>query len=286
MLTAGEWTGDAVFLDGEDVTDQVNEDFGFDITQDRYTFERNGDYTESIAGNNLEGKWEYQNNERVIVFDEGTDDEFTVVISKLDEDEFFYDVLHRPDGAAFPLKVRSMVGIIPLFAVTTIEPALLEQLPEFAERLDWFLDHRADLAALVSHWQVPGLGQRRLLALCRGHRMKRVLRRALDPAEFLSLYGIRSLSRYHIDHPYSLEVQGVNYSVTYQPGESQSGLFGGNSNWRGPVWFPVNYLLIEALQQFHHYYGDDFLVECPTNSGHYMTLKAIADELSNLRIVS
>jgi hypothetical protein len=198
-----------------------------------------------------------------------------------EQDEFFYDVLHQPDGHSFRLKVRSMVGIIPLFAVTTIEPALLEKLPEFAERLVWFLEHRPDLAALVSRWQEPGQGARRLLALCRGHRMKCVLRRALDEGEFLSPFGVRSLSRFHAEHPYELELAGASHTVSYQPGESQSGLFGGNSNWRGPVWFPVNYLLIEALQQFHHYYGDDFLVECPTGSGRFLTLKAIADELSN-----
>jgi hypothetical protein len=197
-----------------------------------------------------------------------------------DQDEFFYDVLHvEPDGA-MPLKVRSMVGLIPLFAVATIESALLDRLPEFRTRLEWFLEHRPHLAALVSRWQEPGMGERRLLALCRGHRMKRVLRRMLDEREFLSPYGVRALSRYHAEHPYVLDVDGTRYTVEYLPAESNSGLFGGNSNWRGPIWFPVNYLIIESLQQFHHYYGDDFTVECPTGSGQYRTIGAVADELS------
>src|SRR5690349_21137854 len=197
-----------------------------------------------------------------------------------EEDEFFYDVLHVGEGAHVPLKIHSMVGLIPLFAVATIEPATLEALPEFKRRLEWFLKHRPHLAALVSRWQEPGLGERRLLALLRGHRMKCVLRRMLDETEFLSAYGVRALSRYHADQPYVLEVEGARYVVEYLPGESNSGLFGGNSNWRGPIWFPVNYLIVEALQEYHHYYGDDFKVECPTGSGRFLTLQEIADEIS------
>jgi hypothetical protein len=197
-----------------------------------------------------------------------------------EEDEFFYDVLSHGPHQNIPIKIHSMVGLIPLFAVTTIEPALLDRVPEFKERLEWFLEHRPHLAKLVSRWQEPGLGERRLLALCRGHRMKRALRRMLDEAEFLSPYGVRALSRYHAEHPYVFEAGGQRYTVEYWPGESYSGLFGGNSNWRGPIWFPVNYLLVESLQQFHHYYGDDFKVECPTGSGQYLTLNEIADELS------
>jgi hypothetical protein len=197
-----------------------------------------------------------------------------------EEDEFFYDVLHLPDDTITPIRVRSFVGLIPLFAVKTIEPALLETLPEFKERLEWYLANRPDLAQLVSRWQEPGVGERRLFALCRGHRMKRLLRRALDPEEFLSDYGVRSLSRYHARQPYTLRVDGHDYLVRYEPGESETGVFGGNSNWRGPVWFPVNYLLIESLQKYHHYYGDDFKVECPTGSGRLLTLRQIADELS------
>src|SRR5438270_4530780 len=144
------------------------------------------------------------------------------------EDEFFYDVLHLPDGRAFPLKVRSLVGLMPLLAVETIEPDLLDRLPGFKRRMDWFLNHRPDLASLVSRWQQPGIGERRLLALVRGHRMKRVLKRMLDPEEFLSDSGIRAISRYHLEHPYRLEVNGSVHEVRYEPGESSTGLFGGN----------------------------------------------------------
>ncbi|HEY8516728.1 MAG TPA: glucosidase [Candidatus Binatia bacterium] len=197
-----------------------------------------------------------------------------------EEDSFFYDVLRTPDGKSVPLKVRSMVGLIPLFAVTTIEPEELEKLPDFKERLEWFLEHRPEMSNLVSRWTEPGAGERRLLAILRGHRMKCVLRRMLDENEYLSPYGVRSVSRYHLDHPYVYEFDGARYEVRYQPAESTSGLFGGNSNWRGPIWFPVNYLLIEALQQFHWYYSDDFKVECPTGSGIFLTLAEVADELS------
>ena len=196
------------------------------------------------------------------------------------EDEFFYDVLRLPNGSYLPLKVRSLVGLIPLFATTTIEAAQLDALPDFRDRLERFLAYRPDLAGLISRWAEPGAGDRRQLALVRGHRLKRLLKRALDPQEFLSDYGIRSLSKYHQEHPYTLDVEGTTYTVSYEPAESRSGTFGGNSNWRGPIWFPVNYLLIEALQRFHHYYSDDFLVECPTGSGQMMTLKGIADHLS------
>jgi hypothetical protein len=197
-----------------------------------------------------------------------------------DQDEFFYDVLHCGRGETRQIPLRSMVGLIPLFAVTTIEPAVLRALPEFKRHMEWFLEHRPHLARLVSRWQEPGLGERRLLAILRGHRMKRVLRRMLDETEFLSPYGVRALSRGYADQPYVFEMGGARHVVQYWPAESQGELFGGNSNWRGPVWFPVNYLIIEALQQFHHYYGDDFHVECPTGSRQYLTLRQIADELS------
>ncbi|HWE63274.1 MAG TPA: glucosidase, partial [Chloroflexota bacterium] len=156
----------------------------------------------------------------------------------------------------------------------------LKRFPALTSRLEWFLSYRPDLAALISRWHEPGAGDRRQLALVRGHRLKRLLKRALDPDEFLSPYGVRALSRYHLDHPYQLPVDGNVYTVQYEPAESRSGTFGGNSNWRGPVWFPVNYLLIEALERFHHYYSDDFLVECPTGSGRKMNLKQVADFLS------
>ncbi len=198
-----------------------------------------------------------------------------------DEDEFFYDVLHLPNDDVRKLKVRSLVGLMPLLAVETIGPDLLEMLPGFKRRMDWFLMHRPDLAGLVSRWQEPGMGERRLLALVRGHRMKRLLKRMLDPAEFLSDYGIRALSRYHMDHPYRVDLNGSTFEVRYEPAESSTGLFGGNSNWRGPIWFPINFLIIEALQKFHYYYGDDFLVESPTGSGQQRTLWQIAADISH-----
>jgi hypothetical protein len=197
-----------------------------------------------------------------------------------DEDGFFYDVLNLPNGQAIPLKVRSLVGLSPLFAVETLEPELLSEVPEFTARLNWYLNYRPDLAALVSRWHEPGLGERRLLSLLRGSRMKKLLRRALDETEFLSDYGLRALSRYHKDHPYTFRWEEGEMSVAYEPGESRSGLFGGNSNWRGPIWMPMNYLLIESLRKFHHYYGDDFRVECPTGSGRFMSIGEVADELS------
>jgi hypothetical protein len=197
-----------------------------------------------------------------------------------DTDKFFYDVLHLPAGQHVPLKVRSMVGLIPLFAVETLEPELLAAVPEFAQRLEWFLNYRPDLAALVSHWNEKGRGQRRLLSLLRGHRMKRLLSRMLDETEFLSAYGVRALSRVHAEQPYTFRVDGMDLAVRYQPAESDSGLFGGNSNWRGPIWFPVNYLLIESLQKFHHYYGEEFRIECPTGSGVYLSIEEVAAELS------
>jgi hypothetical protein len=198
-----------------------------------------------------------------------------------EEDQFFYDVLNLPNDEKVRLRIRSMVGLIPLFAVETLEPELLERLPGFRKRLEWFLNHRPDLAGLVSHWESPGRGQRRLLSLLRGHRMKRLLRRMLDESEFLSDYGVRALSRAHLAHPFVLKVGNVDQSVRYAPGESESRQFGGNSNWRGPIWFPLNFLIIESLQKFHHYYGDDFRVECPTGSGHYLTIEEVATELSH-----
>ena len=195
-------------------------------------------------------------------------------------DEFYYDQLRTPGGREIDLRVRSMVGLIPLFAVETIEPALLKRLPEFAGRMKWFLDYRPDLARLVSRWQEPGLGERQLLSLLRGHRMKCLLRRMLDETEFLSEHGVRGLSKVHERNPYRLECSGSAHVVEYWPAESLNGLFGGNSNWRGPVWMPVNFLIIESLQKFHHYYGDDFKVECPTRSGRFVTINDVANELA------
>ena len=179
-----------------------------------------------------------------------------------------------------PLKVRSMVGLIPLFAVETLEPELLDELPEFAERLEWFLNYRPDLAKLVSRWNEPGMGQRHLLSLLRGHRMKCLLRRMLDETEFLSDYGVRALSKVHERAAVSISTPtATRMKSAIGRRNPMSGLFGGNSNWRGPIWMPVNYLLIESLQKFHHYYGDDFKVECPTGSGKFITIAEVADEL-------
>ncbi len=195
-------------------------------------------------------------------------------------DGFYYDVLHLSDGTHFPLKVRSMVGLIPLFAVETLEPELLNRLPGFKRRLEWFIENRSDLTRNVACMRTPGRGERRLLSIVDRDRLRRVLRYMLDEEEFLSPYGIRALSRVHRDHPYTLAVNGTEHRVNYEPAESSTSLFGGNSNWRGPVWFPVNYLLIESLQKLHHYLGDEYKVECPTGSGQMLTLSEVAAEVS------
>jgi hypothetical protein len=201
-----------------------------------------------------------------------------------EQDSFYYDVLRLPqsDGGhhAVVLRLRSMVGLIPLFAVEVLEPEHLERVPAFKERLEWFLAYRPDLASLVSRWHEPGRGERRLLSLLRGHRMKKLLDRMLDESEFLSDYGVRSLSKAHRDPPFRLEHEGQTFEVQYQPAESDSYMFGGNSNWRGPIWMPVNYLIIESLQRFHYYYTDEFLIECPTGSGKHLTIDAVATELT------
>ncbi len=196
-----------------------------------------------------------------------------------EQDGFYYDVMRFPDGGAMPLKITSAVGLVPLFCVETLEPEMLEKLPAFASRLEWIFRARPELAGLVSRWNEPGRGDRRLLSLLRGHRMKSLLRKAFDPEHFLSPYGIRGLSRIHREHPYELTLGGERFSVRYEPGEGETGLFGGNSNWRGPIWMPLNYLLVESLQKFHHYYGDDFKIECPVSAGQTVTLGGAADEL-------
>ncbi|HSE88696.1 MAG TPA: glucosidase [Candidatus Binatia bacterium] len=197
-----------------------------------------------------------------------------------EEDGFFYDVLRLPDGAHFPMKIRSMVGLIPLFAVETLEPELLERLPGFKRRLEWFIDNRPDLIGNVACMRTPGMAERRLLAIATQDQLRHILKYMLDEREFLSPYGIRALSQVHRDHPYRLSVNGMDHRVDYEPAESSTGLFGGNSNWRGPIWFPVNFLLIESLQKFHYYLGDSFKVECPTGSGKLMTLWEVAGEIS------
>jgi len=197
-----------------------------------------------------------------------------------DQDGFYYDVLNLPNGQMIPMRLRSAVGLIPLFAVETIEPETLKALPNFAARLEWYLNYRPEIAALVSRWNEPGRGERRLLSLMRGHRMKLVLRHMLDETHFLSDYGVRSLSKCYEKQPYVFQLGPHNLSVHYQPGDSDTTVFGGNSNWRGPIWFPVNYLVIESLQKFHHYYGDDFKIECPAGSGKFVTILEVAEELT------
>ena len=196
-----------------------------------------------------------------------------------EKDGFFYDVLHLPDGRHFPMKIRSMVGLIPLFAVETLESDIVDKLPGFKRRMQWFIENRPDFGDNVET-QTTHSGVRRFLALANPHRLRSILRYMLDEAEFLSPHGIRALSRYHRDHPYSIEVAGREYRVDYEPAESSSGVFGGNSNWRGPVWFPVNYLIIESLQKFHYFLGDAYKVEFPTGSGRMVTLWEVAAELS------
>ncbi|MBW4667320.1 MAG: glucosidase [Cyanomargarita calcarea GSE-NOS-MK-12-04C] len=196
-----------------------------------------------------------------------------------EEDGFFYDVLHLTERQ-IPLKVRSMVGLIPLFAIETIEPETLNILPDFKARLEWFIKNRPDLRKNVACMESKGVGARRLLAIVSRDKLWRILQKMLDESEFFGDYGIRALSRVYGEKPYIFDINGSQFRVDYEPAESSSGLFGGNSNWRGPVWFPVNFLLIESLQKFHYYLGDNFKVECPTGSGKMMTLWEVAAELS------
>ena len=196
-----------------------------------------------------------------------------------DTDGFYYDVLHG-NGTAHPMKVRSMVGLIPLFAVETLEPEVIDRLPGFKRRMQWFIDNRPEFRANLDTVSASGGGVRRLLSIVNRTQLTRVLRYMLDRDEFLSPHGIRALSRYHREHPYVLTVDGVEHRVDYEPAESRTALFGGNSNWRGPVWFPMNYLLIESLQKFHHFYGDDLKVECPSGSNRLLNLWDVAAELS------
>ncbi len=196
-------------------------------------------------------------------------------------DGFYYDQL-LIDGQPHPLKIRSMVGLIPLFAVEVLEEEEIAKLPAFAKRMQWFLDNRHDMKNQISCMEVSKKPDHnhRLLAIPSHERLTRVLQRLLDENEFLSPYGIRSLSKFHEQHPYILHVDGAERRVNYEPGESRSGLFGGNSNWRGPIWFPLNYLLIESLERYHHFFGDTLKVECPTGSGVMMTLQEVAYDLN------
>jgi hypothetical protein len=202
-----------------------------------------------------------------------------------EEDGFFYDVLHSSDGSSLPLRVRSLVGLMPLYAVQTMSPELLDAMPAFKRRLEWFIDHRSDLVSNLACMRTQGNKERRLFSVATRPQLERILEVMLDENEFLSPYGIRALSAYHRDHPYMVELDGQTHSVHYEPAESSTGLFGGNSNWRGPIWFPVNYLLIQALRRFFDYYGESLRVECPTGSGRLMNLNEVADEIGR-RLVS
>jgi hypothetical protein len=197
-----------------------------------------------------------------------------------ERDGFFYDVLHLPDGSVRPLRVRSLVGLLPLIGVEVIADEVLDAVPEFRRRMEWFSRHRPHHALNVASVERPGVGQRHLLSILDEDRLRSVLSYMLDPDEFLSPHGIRSLSKIHEEHPFVFSYGGETVTVGYEPGESTTGIFGGNSNWRGPVWFPLNYLIVEALHEYHDYYGDQFTVEYPTGSGREATLDEVADDLA------
>ncbi|HEX6110660.1 MAG TPA: hypothetical protein VFZ02_14705, partial [Ktedonobacteraceae bacterium] len=196
-----------------------------------------------------------------------------------EQDGFYYDALHFEGQGHVQLKVRSMVGLIPLFAMCILEADLIDQLPGFKRRMQWFINNWEDIDEHVEKSQQDGRIDHVLLAIANREKLQRILKVMLDESEFLSNYGIRALSRYHLEHPYALEIGGMTNRVSYEPAESSSGLFGGNSNWRGPIWFPLNYLIIESLQRFYHFYGDEFKIEFPTGSQNMLTLEQIAGEL-------
>jgi hypothetical protein len=197
-----------------------------------------------------------------------------------DEDGFYYDFLHA-DGSVIPLRIRSLVGLTPLFAVETFDGTIRTKLPNLAKKIEWYVQNRPDLIENIAEMQIGGVGERHILSMVDRARLERILKRMFDENEFLSPYGIRSLSREHAAHPYSLQLGGRDYTIDYEPAESTGGLFGGNSNWRGPVWFPINFLIIESLQKYHYFYGDDFKVELPTGSGRMVTLWEASMELSH-----
>ncbi len=197
-----------------------------------------------------------------------------------EEDGFFYDTLYTQDKGVIPLKLRSLVGLIPLLAIETIEPDVMQSMDIFSRRMNWFISKRPDYVSNMACIQTPGVNSRRLMSILNRDRLVRVLHCMLDENEFLSDYGIRSLSRYHQEHPFILRIQDKEFIGYYEPAEAQSRLFGGNSNWRGPIWMPLNFMIIEALYRFHQYYGEDLKVEFPTHSGNMMTLLQVANELS------
>ena len=202
-----------------------------------------------------------------------------------ERDGFYYDRLNFGDGNHKLLRIRSLVGLVPLFAVDTLELDLLERHQGFSKRMRWFIENRQDLTAGLAPLERGGMAERRLLSVVNKERLERILSCVFSESEFLSPYGVRSLSRFHKDKPYIVPLDGKQFRIDYEPAESQTGMFGGNSNWRGPVWFPMNYLLIESLQRLHHYYGDSFLVEFPTGSGQRINLGDAAKLLSQ-RLVS
>ncbi|GAB4018776.1 MGH1-like glycoside hydrolase domain-containing protein [Spirosoma koreense] len=202
-----------------------------------------------------------------------------------EEEGFFYDQLRMSDGSIHQLRVRTIVGLIPMFAVEILNDELMQANPAFLNRMIWFQGHRPDLYHQVSRYTEKGIDQKRLLSLLRGFRLRSLLTKMLDESEFLSPHGVRAVSQVYRDHPYEFTLENTTFRLTYTPAESDSDMFGGNSNWRGPVWMPINYLLVESLDRFYHYFGDDFTVECPVGSGQQMTLKAVAHELMN-RLIS
>ena len=197
-----------------------------------------------------------------------------------EEDGFFYDVLQLNDGTGISLKLRSIVGLIPMFAVEVVEHDMLEKMPKFKARMDWILKNKEELANLVSHWEVEGKGRKHLMSILRKNRLTKILNRMLDEKEFLSEFGIRSMSKTYEEKPFQLEINGINHVVHYTPAESDSRMFGGNSNWRGPIWFPINFLIVESLQRFHFYYDNSLKVELPTGSGNFKNLGEISENLS------
>src|SRR3954454_12412991 len=197
-----------------------------------------------------------------------------------EQDGFFYDHLTTPNGETIPIRARTMVGFVPLFGATVIDADACGRYPSFSRRRQWFIEHRPDLVESVGPMVTPGAHNTLILGLVRTEQLRRMLAYMLDEDEFLSPYGVRAVSKYHQDHPLVLKLDGQEYRLDYEPGESTTALFGGNSNWRGPIWFPVNFLIIQALREYHRYYGNSFQVECPTGSGQMKTLEQVAGELS------
>ena len=196
-----------------------------------------------------------------------------------EKDGFYYDTIHFPNQEHESLKVRSMVGLIPLFGVEIIDRSLIENLPDFKRRMEWFIENRPDLAKNIICQS--GESTQHIFSLVKKDQLTGILKRLLDENEFLSQYGIRALSKFHQESPYVFQVGNHSHSVSYEPGESLSGMFGGNSNWRGPIWFPVNFLIIESLKKFSHYFRDNMKIEYPTNSGNYLTLGEVSQKISS-----